>query len=90
MSLRIEPFTNEYALYLRDESRSTGEAAYIAFPSDEEEVREALSFARANGLPVTTQGGRTGLAAGAVPHGGLLLNLSRMDRISGPERSGGT
>ena len=88
MSLRIEPFTNEHALYLRDESRSTGEVAYIAFPSDEEEVREALSFARANGLPVTTQGGRTGLAAGAVPHGGLALNLSRMDRIPGPERDG--
>ena len=90
MSLQIEPFTNEYALYLRDESRSTGEAAYIAFPSDESGVQDALAFARANGLPVTTQGGRTGLAAGAVPHGGLVLNLSRMDKIPGPERDGGS
>ena len=86
MSFRIEPFTDEYALYLRDESRSTGEAAWICFPASGEGVREALAFARERGLCVTTQGGRTGLAAGCVPHGGLVLNLSRMGRIIGVER----
>ena len=87
--MRIYPFTDEYALYLRDESRSVGEAAWICFPVCEEDVREALSFAREKDLCVTTQGGRTGLAAGCVPHGGLVLNLSRMDRVLGAEREGG-
>ena len=87
--MRIYPFTEEYALYLRDESRSAGEAAWICFPVCEEDVREALSFAREKDLCVTTQGGRTGLAAGCVPHGGLILNLSRMDRVLGDEREGG-
>ncbi|MBR0209654.1 MAG: FAD-binding oxidoreductase, partial [Firmicutes bacterium] len=86
--MRIYPFTEEYALYLRDESRSVGEAAWICFPVCEEDVREALSFAREKDLCVTTQGGRTGLAAGCVPHGGLVLNLSRMDRVLGAEREG--
>ena len=86
----VQAFGPEHALYLRDESRSTGEAAFIAFPSDEAEVQEALAFARAKRLPVTTQGGRTGLAAGAVPHGGLVLNLSRMDRVLGTELSSGS
>ncbi|MCR4725585.1 MAG: FAD-binding oxidoreductase [Clostridia bacterium] len=85
----IKKLTDEHALYLRDESRARGEAAWICFPACEEEVREALSFARERGLCVTTQGGRTGLAAGCVPHGGLVLNLSRMDRILGVEKEGG-
>ncbi|MBP5750264.1 MAG: FAD-binding oxidoreductase, partial [Firmicutes bacterium] len=90
MSFRIEPFTDEYALYLRDESRAEGKADWICFPSSEEDVLEALSFARTRGLSVTLQGGRTGLAAGAVPRGGLILNLSRMDRILGVCKEGET
>ncbi len=85
---RVEKITEEHALYLRDESRSEGSAEYIAFPRCEEEVGEALAFARRQGLAVTTQGGRTGLAAGCVPRGGLVLNLSRMDRVLGAEREG--
>ena len=86
--MKIERVSDEHALYLRDESRSVGEADYIAFPVCDADVFEALAFARENGLAVTTQGGRTGLAAGAVPRGGLVLNLSRMDKILGPEREG--
>ena len=85
--MQIDRFTDEYALYLRDESRSTGTADFICFPSCEEEVQEALSFARERGLCETFQGGRTGLAAGCVPQGGLVTNLSRMDRILGAEKA---
>ncbi|MBO5517313.1 MAG: FAD-binding oxidoreductase [Firmicutes bacterium] len=88
--MKIERVSDEHALYLRDESRSVGKADYIAFPVCDADVFEALAFARENGLAVTTQGGRTGLAAGAVPRGGLVLNLSRMDKILGPEREGET
>ena len=44
--MRIYPFTDEYALYLRDESRSVGEAVWICFPVCETDVSEALAFAR--------------------------------------------
>lgn len=88
--MKIERVSGEHALYLRDESRSVGKADFIAFPVCDEDVLEALAFARTNGLAVTTQGGRTGLAAGAVPRGGLVLNLSRMDKVLGVEREAGS
>jgi len=75
------PWTSEYADYLRDESRQTGEADCVAFARSEADVLLALKEARASGWPVTVQGARTGITAGAVPRGGLILNLSRMNRI---------
>ena len=41
------------------------------------------------GTPVTVQGARTGLAAGAVPHGGHVMSLTRMNRYLGMRRGGG-
>lgn len=79
----IRPFTAEYDDYLRDESRSVGEAASISFALDEADVRAVLAELHAGRTPVTVQGGRTGLAAGAVPHGGHVLNLSKMNRCLG-------
>ena len=80
---QIRPFTDEYEEYRRDESRSSGEAETISFPTSEDEVRDVLRELHAAGTPVTVQGARTGLAAGAVPHGGHVLNVSRMTRYLG-------
>ena len=71
----------EDADYLRDESRLTGRAESISFPASEREVREVLRATAEAGIPVTAQGGRTGITGGAVPRGGHVLNLGRMDRI---------
>lgn len=73
--------TDEYELYLRDESRSVGFADYICFAKSEKDIEEAISFCRSNNMRLTVQGGSTGVAAGAVPYGGLALNLSRMKRL---------
>lgn len=87
----IEPMTPAFASYLSDESRTQGQAEYIAFPRSEEEIAQVLRWCAQHGVPVTAQGGMTGLAGGASPQGGLALNLSRMDRILGLRRdSGGT
>ena len=80
---QIRPFTEEFEEYRRDESRSSGEAESISFPTSEQEVRDVLRELHAAGTPVTVQGARTGLAAGAVPHGGHVLNVSRMTRYLG-------
>ncbi len=82
-STLFKPYTEDYAEYIRDESRTVGACAYIAFPRDHEEARMAMAEAYAEGLPITIQGGRTGLAAGAVPQSGLVINTSRMDRLLG-------
>ena len=61
-----------YEGYCRDESRATGEASTISFPASEEEVRAIVKQMASTGTPLTVQGGRTGLAAGAVPHGDMF------------------
>lgn len=77
----FRPCTDADADYLRDESRRTGRAEAIAFPRDAAGLRRALTEAQAGGMALTLQGARTGITGGAVPDGGAVLNLSRMDRI---------
>jgi D-lactate dehydrogenase (cytochrome) len=69
--------------HLRDESRRTGNAEAIVFASSAAEVAAALRAAAQRGQRVTIQGSRTGITAGAVPDGGLILCLARLDRILG-------
>jgi D-lactate dehydrogenase (cytochrome) len=78
----------DYADFLRDESRRTGSADSISFPRTEAEVCAHLAKAHAAGIPVTVQGGRTGITGGAVPEGGHILNLGRMNRLRGIRREG--
>ena len=79
----IRPMAEEYQDYLRDESRSVGRAESISFPTSTEQVAEILVWAQKRGIQVTVQGGRTGLAAAAVPQGGHIMNLTRMNRVLG-------
>lgn len=79
----IKIFEKEHQDYLRDESRKVGEAESISFPKNEKEVIDILTTLKSHKSLVTTQGARTGITAGAVPQGGHILNLSRMDKILG-------
>jgi D-lactate dehydrogenase (cytochrome) len=79
----------EHPDFLRDESRRSGTADALAQPRTEAELRVALALAREHGWAVTVQGGRTGIAGGAVPEGGLLINLGRMNRVLGLRQAGG-
>ncbi len=79
----IQALSPEYEDYLRDESRSVGHADFIAFPQGEQEVCEVLRELYPSGKAITLQGTRTGLAAGAVPDGGCIVNLSRMNKFLG-------
>lgn len=82
----VQPYSPAFERYLCDESRTMGSAQYVAFPRSEAQIVEAVNFARERGVCLTAQGALTGLAGGASPQGGLLLNLSRMDRILGMRR----
>ena len=86
--VQIYPMSTEYEGYCRDESRSVGFADSISFPESEEEIREILRRMNREGIPVTVQGGRTGLAAAAVPYGGHAMNLSKMNRMLGMRKEG--
>ncbi|NLF27303.1 MAG: FAD-binding oxidoreductase [Clostridiales bacterium] len=82
----VQPYGDRFQSLLFDESRTMGRADFVALPRCEEEIVEAVRFCGANGVPLTAQGARTGLAGGASPEGGLILNLSRMNRILGIRR----
>lgn len=75
--MKIHPIQPDYTDYLQDESRLQGDAAEIAFPETEEEIGALLS----SGTPLTLQGARTGITGGAVPPGGRILNLSKMNSV---------
>ena len=72
----------EYPDYLRDESRHGGHAHGLCFALTTDDIRTALVSGHKE-VAITTQGARTGIAGGAVPEGGTILNLSRMARIMG-------
>ena len=82
----IRDVAPDYADYLRDESRRVGRAESISFPHAESAVCALLRQMQQERRPVTLQGARTGIAGGAVPDGGHILNLSRMNRIAGLRR----
>jgi len=72
---------------LRDESRMTGRAETVSFPRSEAELRAHLAAAHEQGKKVTVQGARTGITGGAVPMGGHVIGLTRMNRILGLRRA---
>ncbi len=75
--------TAQDAEFLHDESRLLGQAESISFPQTEAEVQETMRRMAASQIRVTVQGARTGIAGAAVPQGGHILNLSRMNKILG-------
>ena len=76
-------FIEMYGEYLRDESRQVGIAESISFPKEEEEIIKSVKENAAKNIQITTQGARTGLAASAVPFGGHIINLSKMNKVVG-------
>ena len=81
--INFENITEEHSGYLRDESRKSGSADTISFPSSIKEISDIMSQMYKNKIKVTLQGARTGITGGAVPVGGHILSLSRMDKVMG-------
>ncbi|SMD11722.1 FAD-binding oxidoreductase [Sporomusa malonica] len=85
----IQPFEARFEDYLGDESKMTGQAVSISFPETQEAVRAIVREMAGNSIPITVQGGKTGICGGAVPLSGHILNLSCMNRILGLRKTGG-
>lgn len=62
--------------------RLKGTADALIFPLSTEEVSGVLRYAHENRVPVTPRGAGTNLVGSTVPlFGGIILDLSRMDRV---------
>ena len=73
-----------YANYLMDESKvSGGKADLLFFPNNEQEVATIIKKLRKEKHKITISAARTGIVGSAIPLGGAILVLERMNKIEG-------
>ncbi|MEO8648988.1 MAG: FAD-binding oxidoreductase, partial [Acidobacteriota bacterium] len=73
--------------YLTDASNmSGGFAESLVIPESAHEIAEVLREASASGTPVTVSGARTGTVGGAIPFGGIVMSLERLNKILSIDR----
>jgi hypothetical protein len=65
-----------------DNGRIVRRPAAIVFPYGTEDVQRTLCFARDNGVPLTVRGGGHSANGYCMNRGGLVLDLSTLDRIT--------
>ncbi|MFM9903878.1 MAG: FAD-binding oxidoreductase [Pyrinomonadaceae bacterium] len=68
--------------YLTDASNMQGGTAEkLFFPEAVDEVAKILADANAKKKPVTISGARTGTVGGAIPFGGFIISLEKLNKI---------
>lgn len=73
---------DELRNYLSDASNMPGGFADKLFiPETVEELTDVLRGAHERGTPVTVSGARTGTVGGAIPFGGAIVSLERLNKI---------
>jgi len=74
--------TDDFESYLTDASNiQGGHASKLFIPESTEEIQEILKEANAHDIPVTVSGARTGTVGGAVPFGGYIISMERLNKI---------
>src|SRR5215204_2489921 len=78
----------EIQSYLTDASNMAGGYAEKLFiPENVEEIGHILRDANERKIPVTFSGARTGTVGGAVPFGGYVISLERLNKIKSIDRA---
>ena len=78
--LLVDP--HEFAPRLiEDRGLYQGSARALVRPESTSQVAQVVAACRHAGVPLTPQGGNTGLCGGGVPDGGLILSLERMNQV---------
>ncbi|MEW6516511.1 MAG: FAD-binding oxidoreductase [candidate division FCPU426 bacterium] len=87
MIIKTDPLV--IAGYLEDASGFTaGRADRLVIPETAAELSAYLAEASRRAEPVTVSGGRTGVAAGAIPACGTLLSLEKFDGVGPIQHTG--
>jgi D-lactate dehydrogenase (cytochrome) len=80
--MQVKTQLDELQNYLTDASNMPGGFADKLFiPETSEEIAEILKEADANKIPVTVSGARTGTVGGAIPFGGFVISLEKLNKI---------
>jgi FAD/FMN-containing dehydrogenase len=82
---------DDLTLHLREErGLYTGHALAAVRPGDAAEVAFVVAACAEAGIPITAQGGNTGLVGGGVPYGGIVLSLARLNQVREIDAINGT
>ncbi len=85
MQVKTQP--DELQNYLTDASNmSGGHAEKLFVPETTDEIAKILREANEQKIPVTISGARTGTVGGAVPFGGYVISLEKLNKIKSIDR----
>jgi len=80
--MQVKTQTDELQNYLTDASNLPGGYAQKLFiPNTKDEISEILKEANDKKISVTVSGARTGTVGGAIPFGGFVVSLEKLNRI---------
>lgn len=86
--MQVKTQLDDIQSYLFDASNmSGGHAERLVVAENADEIAALLREANEIGTPVTISGGRTGTVGGAIPFGGLLVSLERLNKIVSIDRT---
>ena len=80
--MRVKTQPDDLQNYLTDASNMQGGFADKLFiPETSDEIAGILRDANANKIPVTVSAARTGTVGGAIPFGGYIISLEKLNKI---------
>ena len=71
----MKPFVTEWLKIL------SGSCEMVVLPSSSSEVAQVVRICNSAGIPITPQGGNTGMVGGAVPDDGIVLSTERLNKV---------
>jgi D-lactate dehydrogenase (cytochrome) len=87
--MQVKTQQDEFQSYLKDASNiAGGYAEKIFIPEDEKEISEILAEANARRISVTISGARTGTVGGAIPFGGYVISMEKLNKVKEIDKSG--
>src|SRR5687768_5029425 len=85
--MRTKTQLEEIQAYLTDASNMPGGyAEKLLVPETSDEIAAILREANGDKIPVTVSGARTGTVGGAIPFGGYVISMERLNRIKTIDR----
>ena len=87
MFMQVKTAVEDIQNYLTDASNMQGGfASKLFIPESISELTEILREANAGDMPITVSGARTGTVGGAVPFGGYVISMERLNKIKSIDR----
>ena len=81
--MQVKTQMDDLQNYLTDASNMRGgHAGKLFIPESAEEIAQIVREANESKTPVTISGARTGTVGGAIPFGGCVISLERLNKIS--------